>query len=115
MRRAVSLAVLLGAGVALAQPKDTPDASEFPDASIAEGGADRVSQESQDSTNVTTCTYDKDCDRGTVCQAHKCVFRPFINATYEGCSVVDGAGVVVAAWALGAVLLRRRRGASPRA
>lgn len=104
----MSLAVVLGAGLAFAQPKDTPDASEFPDASIAEGGADRVSQESQDNANIAACTYDKDCERGTVCQAGKCVYRPFINATYEGCSVVDGAGVVVAAWALGAVLLRRR-------
>ncbi len=108
MRHALPVALMLSAGLALAQPKDTPDASEFPDASIAEGGADRVSQESQDSTNVATCTYDKDCERGTVCQAGKCVYRPFINASYEGCSVVDGAGVVVAAWALGAVLLRRR-------
>ncbi|MFZ5439886.1 MAG: hypothetical protein ACOZQL_07740 [Myxococcota bacterium] len=86
---------LIWAGPALAQA-DLPDAG-LPDAAVGGTGAERASEEEEDSTK-NPCLSDRDCDRGFACVDRTCKWRRYRDATYEGCSaapvsVLLGAGL----------------------
>lgn len=102
MFRLGALLGLLCVGVAHAQA-DLPDAG-LPDAAVGGTGAERSSEEEEDSTN-NPCLSDRDCDRGLQCVNTKCTWRRYRDATFEGCESVP-AGFVLAAVAL---LLRKKR------
>lgn len=92
--------MLFAALPALAQ--DLPDAG-LPDASVGETGAERASEE--EDTAATPCLSDRDCDRGLMCKQTRCVWRPWREATVEGCSSTGGLSVL----GLALVVLARRR------
>jgi hypothetical protein len=97
-------AVLLAASVARAQA-DLPDAG-LPDASVGGTGAERASEEEEDSTS-NPCLSDRDCDRGLQCVNSKCTWRRYRDATFEGC---DHTAELMLAAAL--LLLTRRPSSS---
>ena len=101
MTRWLLLLVLL-AGPALAQA-DLPDAG-LPDAAVGGTGADRDSEE-EDATISAPCLSERDCDRGFACNAGKCTWRRYREATFDGC----GAQATTGLFLLGAVLLLLRR------
>lgn len=100
--RCLTLLCLLSA-TAWAQA-DLPDAG-LPDASVGGTGAERASEEEEDSTS-NPCLSDRDCDRGLQCVNNKCTWRRYRDATFEGC---DHTGALV----LGAALLLVTRKARP--
>ncbi len=73
---------------------------QLPDASVDQGSAQGGSEEND---TPTTCMSDTDCDNGSACSNHVCVYRPSRTATNEGCSTAG-------AWLMGplAVLALRR-------
>lgn len=75
---------------------DLPDAG-LPDASVGGTGAERASEEEEDSLD-NPCLSDRDCDHGLQCVKSKCTWRRYRDATFEGC---DHTGALT----LGAVLL----------
>lgn len=98
------LTVVSLAGVARAQA-DLPDAG-LPDASVGGTGAERASEEEEDSTN-NPCLSDRDCDHGLQCVKSRCTWRRFRDATLEGCDALPAQTLAV----LGALALivRARR------
>ncbi|MDP1830006.1 MAG: hypothetical protein Q8L48_42480 [Archangium sp.] len=96
------LVILLLAGPVMAQA-DLPDAG-LPDAAVGGTGAERDSEE-EDATLSSPCLSERDCDRGFACNAGKCTWRRYREATYEGCGAQATTGLFV----LGAALLFVRR------
>ena len=80
---------MLFAGRALAQA-DLPDAG-LPDASVGGTGAERASEEEEDSTS-NPCLSERDCDRGFACVNSRCTWRRYREATYEGCGAMSTTG-----------------------
>ncbi|MHB8877118.1 MAG: hypothetical protein ACYC8T_25765, partial [Myxococcaceae bacterium] len=75
-----------------------PDAEVFdaaePDASVGQGGADRDTQENEDSVGRTQlfCRSSKDCDRGFTCKVGRCTYVGYRRADNGGCILgVDAA------------------------
>jgi hypothetical protein len=73
---------------------------DLPDASVDQGNAQMGSEEGE---AKVVCQTDADCDHGSACSNHACVYRPPRDATQEGCSTAG-------AWLSGplAVLVVRR-------
>lgn len=94
MRFARLLALLLCslAGLAWGQV-DLPDAG-LPDASVGGTGAERSSEEEEDATS-NPCLSDRDCDHGLQCKNSKCTWRPWRDATVEGCTAAPGTVLVL--------------------
>lgn len=82
---------------------DLPDAG-LPDAAVGGTGAERASEEEEDSTS-NPCLSDKDCDRGFACVNTRCSYRRYREATFDGCGATSIGGL----WVLGAALLLLRR------
>lgn len=82
---------------------DLPDAG-LPDASVGGTGAERASEEEEDATN-NPCLSDNDCDNGLQCKNSKCTWRPWREATQEGCSAAPGLMLFLGAALLGRYFL----------
>jgi hypothetical protein len=98
----VSVTLLCG-GAALAQGQDLPDSS-VPDASVGEGGADRMNQEGEDTPANGPCLSSKDCERGFSCVSNRCVYTGVRTA--GGCA--GGTGALLLSAGLLGVLWRSR-------
>jgi hypothetical protein len=89
--RWLALAVVLLVPLHLARADDggaAADASvdggvDLPDASAGEGSAQSGSEEGD---TPVVCQGNADCDNGSACRNHVCVYQAPRNATNEGCS-----------------------------
>ncbi len=87
----------LAASAAWAQA-DLPDAG-LPDASVGGTGAERASEEEEDSLD-TPCLLERDCDQGFACESGRCTWRRWRDATFVGCSsapALSGLALLLAA------------------
>jgi hypothetical protein len=85
---------------------------DTPDASAGNGGADQMTQESDDDMSNTTCSLSRDCERGFTCENGMCRYVGYRQAD-QGCSAAPGlalgAAALTALTALGTRRRRRRR------
>lgn len=81
---------------------DLPDAG-LPDASVGGTGAERASEEEEDSTD-NPCLDDGDCDRGFQCLQARCTYRAYRDADFSFCGAAPSWPLILLALAA----LRRR-------
>lgn len=112
--RVAAVLLLCGAGHALAEDAGLSDAGledgglpSFPDASVAEGGADRDNPEGEDQLMNTTCSLDRDCSANFRCADGRCTYSGPRQASGPSC--LGGAAAVMLPLGLGLFINRRRR------
>jgi hypothetical protein len=98
----ISVSLLWGSA-ALAQGADLPDSS-VPDASVGEGGGDRMNEEGEGMQANGACLSSKDCERGFNCVSNRCVYTGVRTA--GGCA--GGIGAMLLSVGLLGVLWRSR-------
>lgn len=101
--KAPLLALALTVGFAARAQADLPDAS-LPDASVGEGGPDRMSQEGDDTPANGPCLATKDCERGFTCVSSRCIYTGVRTA--RGCA--GGTGALLLSAGLLGLLWRAR-------
>jgi hypothetical protein len=82
---------------------DLPDAG-LPDGSVGGSGAERASEEEEDGLDHP-CVLDRDCDRGFRCEAGRCTWQRYRDATFVGCATATTTDPTLA---LGLLVLVRR-------
>lgn len=76
---------------------DLPDAG-LPDAAVGGTGAERASEEEEDSL-TNPCLDDRDCDRGFQCLNAKCTYRPYRDAEFSFCGAAPALPLLLLALA----------------